>query len=99
MDLCYHCQPMVPTSLWRLSHHVGSWDAAWYLEELRMEAHVMELQVERQNELELEKLRDQNRSLRVALSSMKEMMESMGQSVPTAVSVDSPRDNGNMYTC
>ncbi|KAL8592659.1 hypothetical protein ACOMHN_037599 [Nucella lapillus] len=53
----------------------------------------IKLQVERQNELELENLRDQNRSLRVALSSMKEMMESMGQSVPTAVSVDSPRDN------
>ncbi|XP_076459611.1 coiled-coil domain-containing protein 57-like [Babylonia areolata] len=53
----------------------------------------LKLQIEKQNEQELENLRDQNQSLRAALSSMKQMMESMGHSVPSAVAVDSALDN------
>ncbi|XP_070187035.1 coiled-coil domain-containing protein 57-like isoform X2 [Littorina saxatilis] len=56
------------------------------------------LQIDKHNEQEAENLRDQNQSLRAALASMKQMMESMGHTVPTAVAIDTHQDNEYVTT-
>ena len=54
----------------------------------------LQLQSDKHCDQELDNLRDQNKSLRTALSSMKQMMESMGHTIPTAISIEPAQESG-----
>lgn len=61
---------------------------------------ISQLSTEKHGEQELDNLRDQNASLRMALAAMRQQMESLGHAVPSALAVDTPQydhDNGEGF--